>query len=501
MSSEAAPPREIAIVGGGIIGCSVAYFLTRHPAYSPAKHRITLLEAASTSSGGRTPDSLQDAAALADPAPGSGPAGQTSAAQPRNPAHDGIAGGASGKAGGLLAAWAFPSNIVPLSFKLHEQLAAEHGGERRWGYRRCHASQVDCRARLPPGISSSDERERRSAGAAAGDPKQQAGAGASKGLHKDHKKDARALAALGAPADLDWVDTAEALGSYEAIGTPANTAQVHPELFTRAMAQLAEDAGVRIVTGARVTAIDRDGDDDASSGGRVRGVTYTDTKGGGEEQQQHLPATDVVVAAGPWTRRLLPSVPVTAARAHSVVVRTPRPLSAYALFTAIALPAGFPAPTTGSGSGSQNNKNKDKKLLKRPQTVEPEIYARPDGTAYACGPTDDAAPLPDSTADVAVDAARCDDVARQVASISDELLDRESGGGAEVLARQACYLPQGGPWIGPVGGAGSGLVVAAGHTCWGIQNAPATGKLVSEIVLDGAAKSARLGGCDPSRLS
>ena len=50
-------------IGGGIIGCTAAYFLTRHPSYNPAKHKITLLEASK------------------------------------------IAGGASGKAGGLLALW------------------------------------------------------------------------------------------------------------------------------------------------------------------------------------------------------------------------------------------------------------------------------------------------------------------------------------------------------------------------------------------------------------
>ena len=61
--------KDITIVGGGIIGCTTAYFLTRHPAYSPATHRITLLEASSSSnSGGRTPNSVADPTALADAA-------------------------------------------------------------------------------------------------------------------------------------------------------------------------------------------------------------------------------------------------------------------------------------------------------------------------------------------------------------------------------------------------------------------------------------------------
>lgn len=459
-SAEMAEKKRITIIGGGIIGCSAAYFLTRHPSYSPETHHITLLEASSSNSGGRTEDSLADAATLVDPA----------TVSKRNPAHEGIAGGASGKAGGLLALWAFPSNIVPLSFSLHHELAKEHDGEKRWGYRRCHASQVECQARLPSGLPNSKEQTKQTIDGQRGDD-------VTKGLHKDHRKK---IKKVGAPDDLDCLDTDESLVAYDNMGNPENTAQVHPELFTRSMAQLAEDKGVKIITGARVSSITKSKD-----GGRVESVTYL--KDGKEEQ---LPTTDCVVAAGPWTSRLLPSIPVTGARAHSVVIKSPKPISAYALFTSIALPAGFPAPTPENAKGS----TAAQQPIKRSQVVEPEIYARPDGTAYACGPTDSTVPLPLTTAEVEVDRARCEDIINQVRGISDEL-----GKDGEVLARQACYLPQGGPFIGEVGGT-KGLIVAAGHTCWGIQNAPGTGKLVSEIVLDGMAKSARLGGCDPARL-
>ncbi|KAI1097413.1 FAD dependent oxidoreductase [Jackrogersella minutella] len=457
-------PKDITIIGGGIIGCCTAYFLTRHPSYSPETHHITLLEASSSSAGGRTSDSIQDPATLADPA----------TASRKNPAHDGIAGGASGKAGGLLALWAFPSEIVPLSFRLHDELAKEHNGENRWGYRRCYASQIDCRARLPSGSTTSAKNGEDT------EPINSHAKQGSKGLHKDHKKGIKALQKLGAPEDLDWLDADEALGAYERMDTPDNTAQVHPELFTRSMAQLAEDKGVNIVTGARVTTINK-----TTDGKSVESVTYD--KSGNEKI---LPTTNCVVAAGPWTRRLLPEVPVTAARAHSVVIKTPRPVSAYALFTSIMLPPGFPSPTPKDARRTSVSH----RPLRGSQIVEPEIYARPDGTAYACGPTDNAVELPLTTADVEVDTARCDDIIHQVGGISDEL-----GKDGQVLAKQACYLPQGGPWIGKVGGT-EGLIVAAGHTCWGIQNAPATGKLVSEIIFDGKANSARLGSCDPARI-
>lgn len=95
--SQSAPKlslRSVSHVGGGIIGCTTAYYLTRHPKFNPALHTITLLEATS------------------------------------------IAAGASGKAGGLLALWAYPTCLVPLSYRLHKELAAEHNGAERWGYRR-----------------------------------------------------------------------------------------------------------------------------------------------------------------------------------------------------------------------------------------------------------------------------------------------------------------------------------------------------------------------------
>ncbi|KXJ92592.1 FAD dependent oxidoreductase [Microdochium bolleyi] len=520
-SSQPAPAqrKNITIIGGGIIGCTTAYYLTRHPLYDRALHRITLLEASSSSSaGGRIKDSIQDAATLAYPDSAQQQQQQQQRQQEFNPAHDGIAGGASGKAGGLLARWAFPDNIVPLSFRLHEELAREHGGQRRWGYRRCWASQVECRARLPGPLADS------SAGGAGrtAEGRSENADGNTKGLHKDHKKSAAALKRLGVPEDLDWLDTATGDGgleAYENMGTPDNTAQVHPELFTRSMAALAEERGVRIVTGARVTSINSSPPATASPGvdahgnttgqGSVQSVTYISHSKSGNgtsssaeqgEEQVTLPSTDVIVAAGPWTSRVLPAgPPVSASRAHSVVIKPARPVSAYALFTAITLPPGFPEPATGDTTSK-----KSRTALKRPTTVEPEIYARPDGTAYACGPTDTDVALPLLSSDVAVDEARCDDIVAQVAAISDELDPTGRGSrpmpeAAQVLAKQACYLPQGGPWIGRVPGQPRGVVVAAGHTCWGIQNAPATGLLVSEVVMEGEARSARLGGCDPAR--
>lgn len=132
----------------------------------------------------------------------------------------------------------------------------------------------------------------------------------------------------------------------------------------------------------------------------------------------------------------------------------------------------------------------------RDPLVSPEIYARPRDEVYACGPGDTTVPLPKLSSEVETDQSRCQDIIDHVSSISDQLRD------GEVTARQACYLPNVSGGRGPlIGGTGvKGLLMAAGHTCWGIQNGPGTGKLISEFVFDGKAKSANIKVLDPQKF-
>jgi glycine/D-amino acid oxidase-like deaminating enzyme len=391
-------------VGGGIIGSTTAYFLSHHEKFNKETDTITLLEATK------------------------------------------IAGGASGKAGGLLGLWAYPTCIVPLSYKLHQELAQKHGGANRWGYRAVHVGQLDMYGILT---------KKKSPSATNGD---------SVSLEKRTQKAIGLLRAAGVPKDLDWI-AAEGIQSYEEMGTPATTAQVHPYQFTTSMAQLASENGVKIIYGS-ATSI-------AQDSGAVKSVTYK-AKDTGEEST--LAADTVILTAGPWTKTIWPQAPISALRAHSVTIRPTRPVSAYALFTSIDLPRG---------------------TNRRGQTVTPEIYARPNQEVYACGEGDHLIPLPTSTDLVQCDESRCQEIFEQVASISEELRD------GEVTARQACYLPNvegrsGGPLIGET--SVKGLLMGAGHTCWGIQNGPATGKVLSELAFDGKVVSAQIGSLDPRKF-
>jgi len=426
--------KEIVIIGGGIIGCTSAYFLTHHPSYDPSKHKVTLLEATK------------------------------------------IAGGASGKAGGLLALWAYPREIVPLSYRLHKELAQKYGGEERWGYRAVHVGQVDCKGRKLRANTKVDGKD----GEMDGENETATNGEAHVSLQKRSKEAMSKLRAGGMPDDLDWVSH-ECDPTYDEMGDPSTTAQVHPYQFTTSMADLAREKGADIQVGVSVTNIQR-----TDNGKGITGVEYKDKSTG---ETKTIAATDIIVSAGPWTKNVYKDAPIAALRAHSVTIRPSRPVSAYALFTEIVLPSDF-----NRTDQSSRTKNKGFGFGRNEQRVTPEIYARPKNEVYACGEGDRLVPLPESSDLVVCDESRCQDIVDYVGSISDELRD------GEVTARQACYLPNvssgsGGPLIGP--SKVKGLWLATGHTCWGIQNGPGTGKLMSKFIFDGAAKSAKVQGLEP----
>lgn len=288
----------------------------------------------------------------------------------------------------------------------------------------------------------------------------------------------------GVPDDLNWFDEGTIRG-YSKMGDPSTTAQVHPYLFTTSMADLAVEGGAEIILGS-VTALDYTGHHG------IKSVTYEDK----DTKKIHtIPATDVILAAGPWTSHIFPDAPIAATRAHSIVVKAD--VSPHAIFSEIQLPAGF----------GKSGKPSPRQL---PSVVGPELYPRPDGTVYICGTylhsvirfsvliliigdADQLIPLPKSSDLVQCDLSRCQDILDYVSTVSAPLRN------GEVLARQACYLPSvesgGGPLIGETGI--RGLLIASGHTCWGIQNSCATGKLMSEFIFEGKAKSAKIDTLDP----
>lgn len=348
-----------------------------------------------------------------------------------------IGGGASGKAGGIIATWADPSCIAPLSYRLHCELAEKHGGIQRWGFRNVYCADVDAMGEAV-GHTTSEESHSHFHTHAVSSPS-----------NKDY------------PPELDWV-TPDRITSYTELGRPENTAQVHPHLFTNKIADLAEEQGACFILGS-ATSVNTTGDCT-----RAKSVSYKTKE---TSNITEISASDIVIAAGPWTKTLLPGAPITESRNHSIVVRPRKPVSAYVLF-----PELHP---------------------KIPQKrIPPEIYSRPDGTIYSCGPSDRDVPLPDTTDLVEVNPEICDRIYQDVSSISQAFRN------GEIITRQACYRPYVvgrardiGPLVGPTGI--KSLWLASGHDSWGVSNGPGTGKIMSEMILDGQANSADVSSLDP----
>ncbi|KAJ4496179.1 FAD dependent oxidoreductase [Lentinula edodes] len=417
MNVSTNPHKDILIIGGGIIGCSTAYQLTRHPSFSSATTTIKVIEASK----------------------------------------HGPAQGASGKAGGLVAKWAYPKELVAVSFAEHVKLAQEHNGQDRWGWRfvRC-GSWEGKGAVLDEDAESGD-------GVGAGGQRKSLEKTLGLGEGTGHKNDPASRKRKGLPDDLLWVD--ESLThTYSPMAGDGDTAQVHPLLFTNSMMELAAEKGAQLISGRAIKL--------NISDGVVTGVDIIHNDSGKSET---LRATHVILAAGAWSPSLLESLPISSTRAHSITIH-PQPsvdIAPYVLFTEISLPG------------------------RRGLTVSPEIYARPGNEVYACGPGDDSF-LPKNVDDVTIDEAACESIWKHVCGISPEL---QAG---TVNKRQACFLPivetGGGPIVGAASNVAQGLIIATGHTCWGICNAPGTAKALSELVMDGKIQCANLQRLDPSNF-
>ena len=249
-----------------------------------------------------------------------------------------------------------------------------------------------------------------------------------------------------------WLDGHVAVHSV--IGTQETTAQVDPARFTQALTDAACAAGATLINGI-VDGLDRD------AGGAVRAVSVDGAP---------VAADVVVLALGPWTDRARAWVALPEIHARGGA--------------SITLAADVPAQAVFGDYIDRTGKR-----------WSPEIYPRPDGVVYVNG-YPEATPLPDDPDAVEPSEDGWRTLHRIAGAHSAALAD------AEVLSRRACYRPlaiDGIPLIGPVAGA-PGVFVATGHGPWGILNAPATGRMVAEMILDGHSHSLDAAPFDPARL-
>lgn len=460
---------HIVIVGAGIIGCCTAYFLVTHPNYDPEKYHITIIESKR------------------------------------------VAGGASGKAGGLLALWAFPQQIVPLSFNLHQELATKYNGEKEWGYRRLTTVSLEgdltqvTEEDLENDFDDEEEdpeQEHNGEGEEGGEEvtngEKKNGNSSSTPLssssstststtsssssdskpakkytkRQDQSRSRRSTRSESKlPKDLNWINSS-LIDSCSELGGTDTTAQVHPYKFTNFILKKAVElskGSIELILG-KVKEIEY-----SIESGSATGVKYEPTSIKDSDNVKdniiELSGDQIVMTVGPWTSKILPDCPISGLRAHSITVAPfkDQPVSPYAIFTEF---------------------KKDSTSY-----ISPEIYARQD-EVYICGEGDSAVDVPETTDDVEVVTAKCDDLFDEVSKFSPNLRK------GRILKRQACYLPvlevptSSGPLIGETNV--NNLYLCSGHSCWGINNAPGSGKIMSELLLDGKAKSARISSLDPS---
>lgn len=413
--------KHIVIVGAGIIGVCTAYYLVKHPKFDAEKYHITILESKR------------------------------------------VAGGASGKAGGLLALWAFPQQLVPLSFQLHQELADLYDGENEWEYRRL--TTVSLEGDISHLNNETTDEGHESDGSGTSD-------GSGPEPPKKTAKVAESLDTRKLPADLNWI-TEENVTQCLYLGGEDTTAQVQPYRFTNFLlkkAVEAADGAIELILG-KVNKVLYLMETGAATGITYEPTSVKSTQGQTDKKCVSLSADQIVLSVGPWTSKILPDCPISGLRAHSITIAPykGKNVSPYAIFTEF---------KTGAYS-----------------YTSPEIYARKD-EVFVCGEGDSAVDVPETTDDVEVVKSKCDELFKQVGKLS-PLLRK-----GRILKRQACYLPvldvpsSSGPLIGETNV--ENLFLCSGHSCWGINNAPGSGKVMSELLLDGTATSANISALDPS---
>lgn len=431
------------ILGGGIIGCSIAYYLTSDS--SPHKtEEVHIVESSSQ-----------------------------------------LFSAASGYAAGFLAKDWFASSVAPLgalSFNLHRELAAEHGGAEKWGYMKSTALGLDVgheHLGARKGARGDDwlrqGTSRREAAARLQDPS----------MTVKHDE---------SPA---WLTRQEG-GRVENISHGETAAQVDPLRLCRFLMDTAVARGVKLHQPAQATSIITD-----PRTGTLDGIKIQDLN---TKTESIIPCRNLVICAGPWTphvfKTLFPSsgarIPISPLAGYSLLLHSPRHTldhereqyggRSHAVFTTHPTSCGF----------------------------SPEIFSRQGAEIYIAGLNSSQIPLPARAEDypAAVQREQMDKL-KQVAV---RLLGKPAEGRTEssddvpnvddleVVREALCFRPvtnRGTPIVSRVrddllggdvrtgfedgpgeGRKKGGVFIASGHGPWGISLSLGTGKVVAEMIDD-----------------
>ena len=241
-------------------------------------------------------------------------------------------------------------------------------------------------------------------------------------------------------AGVDWAQddsSDDPVLGMQSLGDEETIAQVHPRMLCDSLFEDAKKtADCELVKGEVDFPLYDDDDQD-----KLVGVKLKD----GSEVRGDAVLYACGPWSGPWTKGVMLGV-----KYHSVHIPTPRVLDQAVFF---------------SGCG------------------DPEVYPRPDKTAYCCGFPDGAIKVSERPGEEEVRQEKVDEIVHAV---------RSASGKAGVLSAdpcltQSCYLPStpdGLPMMGKVSDQ-KGCYVAAGHSCWGILLGPGTGETMANVIATG----------------
>jgi glycine/D-amino acid oxidase-like deaminating enzyme len=246
---------------------------------------------------------------------------------------------------------------------------------------------------------------------------------------------------------LQGIEWAQQGSSVRSLGNEETIAQVHPKLLcqrlweevTKGKNQEGENLGCGLKKGKVVSAVY----DDQNK--TLKGVQL--------EDGSVVDGDSLLLACGPWTASNIMGI-----KYHSVVVPTRSVLEQCVFF---------------SGCG------------------DPEVYVRPDSTAYCTGFPDPPRVVTEEPGQEEIQSSKVSTILQAVRDASSpergddgELLLTPSDDSSEII-EQACYLPTTDDGVPVMGALARSCYIAAGHSCWGILLGPATGESMASLIATG----------------
>lgn len=235
------------------------------------------------------------------------------------------------------------------------------------------------------------------------------------------------------------------ISGVKVLGDESTIAQVHPKKLCDAMwsfVQSVESISSQLIQGSlNLGDIEYSNEDNNRRVGKRMNLII-------QGDDRKLSADAVLFACGPWTECING---IFGVKYHSVIIPTrPRVLTQAVFF---------------DGFG------------------DPEVYPRPDGTAYCCGYPDPPMKVTEHPGEEEVMKDKVEQVVRGVQHCSG---GKEGILGKDPEKAQSCYLPSTPdnlPVIGQL--EKEGIFCATGHSCWGILMAPATGESIASLIVSG----------------